>query len=333
MGARLSSGSLTDPTSTNLTLGNYGNRYQLGIDMAFIDWTGNSDTGRHTLDVTAGRIRNPWFTASDLVYDQDLMFDGIAANYRLGLVRDDPYAHFAFATIGAFPIQEVELANDKWLLGGQLGIDWKFANGSRLRAGTGYYNFRNITGQRNAFESNLLDYTAPQYVRSGNTMFDIRNDNDPNTNLFALAADYELANLSVAYDWRIASNYRVSLAGDYVQNIGFNENKIVARTGFAVDKRNVGYQAEIGFGSAVVAQAHAWRAALGYRYLERDAVLDAFTDSDFRGGGTDVKGYTLKFDYNLTPKVMARLFYLSGNEIDGAPLGIDVLQLDLNASF
>lgn len=333
MGARLSSGSLTDPISTNQTLGNTGFRYQLGIDMAYVDWTGNSRTGRHTLDLSAGRIRSPWFTASDLVYDQDLMFDGVAANYRLGLMRDDPYAHFAFVTVGAFPLQEVELASDKWLLGGQLGLDWKFAGGSRLRVGTGYYNFRNTAGIRNTFESNLLDYTAPQYLRSGNTVFDIRNDNDPNTNLFALAADYELANLSVAYDWRVASNYRVSLGADYVQNIGYDEDKILARTGFTVDKRNVGYQAELGFGSASMAQAHAWRAVLGYRYLERDAVLDAFTDSDFRGGGTDVKGYTLRFDYSFTPKVFARLQYLSGNEIDGPPLGIDVVQLDLNASF
>jgi polyhydroxyalkanoate synthesis regulator phasin len=333
MGARLTSGSLNDPISTNQTLGNSGFRYQLGVDMAYIDWTGNSSTGRQTLGVSAGRIRNPWFTASDLVYDQDLMFDGVAANYRLGLMRDDPYAHFVFLTVGAFPLQEVELASDKWMLGGQTGLDWKFAGGSRLRVGAGYYEFRNTAGQRNAFESNLLDFTAPQSLRQGNTVFNIRNDNDPNTDLFALAADYKLANLSVAYDWRVATAYKVSLAGDYVKNIGYDEAKILARTGYAVGKRDVGYQAEIAFGSANMAQTHAWRAALGYRYLERDAVLDAFTDSDFRLGGTDVKGYTIGFDYSVTPKVMARLRYLSGNEIDGPPLGIDVLQLDLNASF
>jgi polyhydroxyalkanoate synthesis regulator phasin len=333
MGARLTSGTLADPISTNQTLGNTGNRYQLGIDMAYLEWTGNSSTGRHTLDLSAGRIRNPWFTASDLVYDQDLMFEGVAANYRLGLVRDDPYTHFAFATVGAFPIQELELADDKWLLGGQLGLDWKFSGGSRFRMGTGYYKYSHISGRRNLFESTLLDYTAPQFLARGNTVFDIRNDNDPTTNLFALAADYELANASMAFDWRIAPNYRVSFAADYVQNIGYDEARILARTGFAVDERNVGYQAEVGFGSNSMAQAHAWRVVVGYRYVERDAVLDAFTDSDFRLGGTDVKGYTIGIDYSLTPRVMARLRYLSGNEIDYAPLGIDVVQLDLSASF
>ena len=77
----------------------------------------------------------------------------------------------------------------------------------------------------------------------------------------------------------------------------------------------------------------AWRAAVGYRYVERDAVLDAFTDSDFRLGGTDVKGFIINIDYAFSPKVFTRLRYLSGNEIDGLPLGIDVLQLDMNATF
>jgi hypothetical protein len=332
MGARMTSGSLADPISTNQTLGNTGFRYQLGIEMAYIDWTGSSDTGRQTLGVSAGRIRNPWFTASDLVYDQDLMFDGVAANYRYGVQRNDPSAHVVFATIGAFPLQEIELATDKWLVGGQVGTDWKFQNGSRLRAGTGFYQFRHTAGRRNSFESNLLDYTAPQYLRQGNTVFNIRNDNDPNTDLFALAADYEILNLSAAYEWPFASGYRMSVAADIVQNIGYDNSRILARTGYAVDKRNTGYQAELGFGSASV-QAHTWRATLGYRYLERDAVLDAFTDSDFHLGGTDAKGYYFTFDYRITPNVFSRLRYLSGNEIDGVPLGIDVLQLDLTASF
>lgn len=333
MGARLSSGALNDPISTNQTLGSSGFRYPIGIDMAYVDWTGMSSTGRQTLGISAGRIRSPWFTAGDIVYDQDLMFDGAAVNYRFGLAHDDPAGRFVYATVGAFPLQEVELARDKFLLGGQLGVDYKFADGSRLRAGAAYYDFRNVAGRRNTFESNLLDFTAPQSLRQGNTLFNIRNDNDSTTDLFALAADYRLANLSMVYDWRVASSYRLTVAGDYVRNIGYDVAKVLARTGTAVGKRNVGYQAEIGFGSAATGQAHSWRAVAGYRRLERDAVIDAYTDSDFHLGGTDVRGYTLGLDFNLTPKVMTRVRYFSGNEIDGPPLGIDVLQLDLNASF
>jgi hypothetical protein len=332
MAGRLATGDLKDPVSTNQTLGTTGSRYQVGLDLAYIEWNGNSDTGRHVFTASGGRIRSPWLS-SNLVWDEDVTFEGIAANYRLGLMRDDPYAHYAFVTLGAFPVQEVELASDKWLFGGQMGLDWKYSGGSRLRLGAAYYSYQNITGRRNAFGSNLLDYTAPQFLQRGNTLFDIRNDADTSTNLFALAAEYKLADVMVNFDWRVSPGYRLSLSGDFVKNVGFDRAGIQHTTGLNVEPRTNGYQAELGFGSASMASQGAWRAYFGYRYLQRDAVLDAFTDSDFRLGGTDVKGYFLGAEYGLTPRVNARVRYLSGSEIDGPPLGIDVLQLDLNASF
>jgi hypothetical protein len=334
MGARVATGTLRDPISTNQTLGNYGFRHQLGLDLAYIDWSQSSRTGRHTFGLTGGRLRNPFFTASDLVFDQDLTFDGVASSYRFGLLRNEPASRFVFANAGAFPLQEFELSgHDKWLFSGQVGLDWKYASGSRTRIGLGAHRYVNISGRRNSFESNLMDFSAPAYLRQGNTVFDIRNDNDSTTNLYALAGDYELANLSLTHEWRLSETNRVTLAADLVRNLGYSETKMLARTGSSVPEQGDGYQAELAFGSVVMARANAWRAAIGYRYLERDAVLDAFTDSDFRLGGTDVKGYTLTFDYSFTPMVMGRIKYLSGSEIDGPPLGIDVLQLDLTASF
>jgi hypothetical protein len=334
LGARVATGSLRDPVSTNQTLGNYGFRNTIGLDLAYIDWTGASRVGRNMLSVSGGRIRNPFFTGGDIVYDPDLSFEGVAASYKFGLDRRDPGSRTIFVNAGAFPLQEVELSShDKWLLGGQVGLDWKYAGGSRTRVAASLYDFRNISGRYNDFESNLFDYTAPQYVRLGNTMFNIRNDNDPSTELFALAADYRLFNVSLVHDWRVSAAHRMTLSTDFVRNIGFDRRKMRARAGFDVERRDVGYQTEVAFGSAVMTDMHSWRAAVGYRYLERDAVLDAFTDSDFRLGGTDSKGYYFVLDYNLTPKVVSRLRYMSGNEIDGNPLGIDVLQLDLTASF
>jgi len=77
----------------------------------------------------------------------------------------------------------------------------------------------------------------------------------------------------------------------------------------------------------------AWRTYFGYRYVEADAVLDAFTDSDFHLGGTDAKGFFVGGDFAFSPRVFARLKYFSANEIDGPPLGIDLWQLDINAQF
>jgi hypothetical protein len=334
MGVRVAAGELRNPVSTNLTFGNGGGRYDLGLDLGWLDYTVASGTSRHTFQASGGRLRNPFFAASELVYDTDLNLDGISASYRFGLQRDQYDTHYVFATAGAFPLQEVELsARDKWLLGGQVGLDWKFEDRSRLRIAAGYYDFHHVAGQRNDFESNRLDYTAPLYLSRGNTLFNIRNDNDENTELFALASDYRVVNYALSFDKRLGDAYKISVNADYAQNIGYEVAKVQQRTGFAVPRRNVGYQGELSFGSATMNRAGAWQVAVGYRNVQRDAVLDAFTDSDFRLGGTDAKGYTLRLDYGFTPMVAARARYLSGSEIDGLPFGVDVLQLDLTASF
>ncbi|MEJ0087443.1 MAG: putative porin [Pseudomonadota bacterium] len=332
-GARLTTGNLRDAVSTNQTLGNYGGRYTVGFDQAFVRWQGTSHSSRQSLALAGGRIGNP-FLSTDLVFDQDLMFEGVATNYRYSLSRDEPFVRNWFFTAGAFPLQEVELSDkDKWLFAGQTGLDWRTVNGSRLRFAAAYYDYRNITGVRNGFGSNLLDYTAPVFAQRGNTLYDIRFDSDDTTNLLALAGEYQIANLTAVFDWRVSPAHRLTFTADAVENVGYDRETVLAVSGIDAEERTRGYLAEIAFGSARFNEAHAWRASVGYRYVERDAVLDAFTDSDFRLGGTDVKGFIIGADYAFSPRVFARLRYLSGNEIDGLPLGIDVLQLDMNASF
>ena len=81
---------------------------------------------------------------------------------------------------------------------------------------------------------------------------------------------------------------------------------------------------------------------VGYRYVERDATLDAFTDSDFYLGGTNTRGYFLGGFYGLDRNAYLRVRYLSGNEITplrdpltsvAYPLAIDVFQADVNVRF
>jgi len=334
LGARLTTGNLRDAVSTNQTLGNYGGRYQTQFDLGYLKWYTHSYSGRNALHLWAGRMPNPFAATTDLVWDSDLTFEGLAASYRLGLSRLTPYGRYLYLTVGAFPLQEVELSpKDKWLYGGQLGLEYAFDHGSRLRVNAGYYDYENVTGRMNALDSTLLDFTAPVFLQRGNTLVDIRNDTDSSTNLFALAAQYRLLNASASFDWRLTPGYKLGLAADWVRNVGYDAGRVAALLGRVVPPRVTGYQAEIAFGSASLAQARAWRALFGYRYVQRDAVLDAFTDSDFHLGGTDAQGYYFGADYSFTPHVGLRLRYLSANEIDGPPLGIDIWQIDLTGQF
>lgn len=330
-GFRLSTGNTRDPVSTNQTLGTYGNRYETVLDQAFLRYQAPGATP--WLTALGGRFDNPWLS-TDLVWDADLGFEGVAATLRHDFAGVGRPARALFLTAGGFPLQEEALSSkDKWLFGGQVGFDIAFADQSRLKAGLAYYSFSNVVGQRNALDGVALDFTAPGYLQKGNTLYDIRNDTDPQSQLFALAADYRLADLTVQYDVARFAPYHVILTGDFVRNVGFDKAKVSDRVGASVDPRINGYQFLASVGWPDVTAAGRWRVFGGYKHLERDAVLDAFTDSDFHLGGTDAKGWQLGGDYGLARNTWLTMRYLSADAIDGPPLGIDVLQLDLNTRF
>ncbi|HWW31670.1 MAG TPA: putative porin [Steroidobacteraceae bacterium] len=318
--------------TTNQTLGTYGQEYQIGIDQGWIRWSG-TPSDRQVLSFTGGRFANP-FVSTNMVWYNDLTFEGVAGNYRFNLSSDAAHRHDIVATLGAFPLTyETPSSTDKWLLGGQLGIDLRSSSDSRLQFAAAYYDYVHTVGMRNPSNTTIFNYTAPAFVQKGNTMFDIANSTNPNVNLFALAADYRLVDLLLIGDWHALPNYTVSMTAEAVRNVGFNSSQIQARTGTYVAPRTSGYEADVGFGSSVFGPPHSWRAWAGYRYLQRDAVLDAFNDEDFHYGGTDAKGYLVTVDYSFNRRIWTRLRYLSASAINGPPLLVDVLMLDLNAQF
>lgn len=332
---RVASGNQRSPVSTNQTLGNYGGRWQVNVDKAAILWNPVNDARDREFDLRVGRFANPFVGVNELVWDNDLTFEGISATYALDLFGNDPdrIERGLFFTAGAFPLQEVALSSDdKWLFGGQLGAEFTFGRQTRLRFASGYFAYENITGVRNAPQGTLFDFTAPGFLQKGNTVFDIRNDTDSSTELFALAGKYELANASVQLDMGFGDTH-VTIGGEYVKNLGWDSADVLRRTGSLIDERTAGYELAITVGRPSLSALWNWRAFMSYRYVERDAVLDAFTDSDFHLGGSDAKGYQLGLDLGLSRGAWLRLRYLTANEIDGPPLGIDVWQLDLNGSF
>jgi hypothetical protein len=123
------------------------------------------------------------------------------------------------------------------------------------------------------------------------------------------------------------------LTGDIVKNIGFNRGEILRRTGRDIDPKTLGYQARLTVGRREMLTRNDWQVYAAYKYLERDAVLDAYTDSDFRMGGTDAKGYILGANWGIDKGTWLGLKWLSADPISGPPLKIDVLQVDLNARF
>lgn len=331
-GIRLSTGNTSDLVSPSQTLDGTA-PYSFGIDNLYVRFDERNAQRFPWLSAVVGRFTSPWLSPTDLIFHKQLNFNGLAITGRLGLGDHSAEQSHLFMTLGVMPIQEIALStSDKWLYAGQLGANIRFTDNQRLQFAVALYDYMDYEGRENAPNSTLLDYTAPQFFRTGNTLFDIRNDNDPTTNLFALASKFRLVSISATYDMQVG-RYSLGFAADGVRNVGFNEAEIFARTGMEVAPRTKGYQGEISFGYPSVLTAGSWRALIGYRYLQRDAVIDAYTDSDFHFGGTDAQGYYITADYGLANRVWLRLRYQSSNQIDLAPYAVDTLQLDLNTRF
>jgi hypothetical protein len=334
---RLSSGSLTDPGSESQTEGTYSERYSVAIDRAYIRWNSNVPDKLSLLSIEGGRNENPWLSPTELVWARDLQFEGVAGSVRWGPGDGGADRSHIFANFAAVPMLEVptEATENKWLLGAQLGGNLRWADGTQhLQMAGAIYDFRHVTGVQNVQGSSLTNPTAPAFIRFGNTVFDIANQPPGSTtNLFALAAHFRLFDAAALYDVKFG-RYSLALAGEAAWNVGYNRASVEALSQQTIaSPQNRGYVADISFGDPLVTELWAWRARLGYRYVQSDAVIDAWTDADFHEGGTNAQGYYVWGELGLAHNVWVRARYLSSNEVTGPRYGNDIVQIDFNTRF
>lgn len=343
-GVRLTTGNSNDPISPNQTQETASAKYSLGLDRAFV----KADI-KPWVSVVGGRFENPWFS-TDLLWDPDLAFDGAAAKFSPRI--NDSWT--AFATVGAFPLDEIEGSNlnkadSKWMYGSQAGIKWTSANKSSAKLGVALYDFKHVEGISNPTNLASYDATVPAFRTKGNSYFDINQQNNSSTSAskYGLASKFRDLNITGEIDLATFDPIHVILTGDYVRNLGFDSHEIAKRTGlsssFMPKKQVNAYQMKLAVGMPAINQEKDWQAFVAYKRIEADSMLDSYTDSDFYLGGTNAKGWVLGASYGLDKNTWLSARWFSADEISprGAsvfgtalsPLSVDVLMLDLNAKF
>jgi hypothetical protein len=351
-GVRLTTSNDRSPISINQTLGQTGQQYEIALDRAFLryDWVGSE--GTEWMNAWVGRFANPWLSTDNL-FDPDLNFEGVAGVFHFPIGPAPAYKvpnptgrqqinmgwskpDELFLTVGAFPLQEIELeSQDKWMWAAQTGLDWVFADTTRMRAAVAYYDYRNIEAQPNPLGSRVNDWTAPQFFTKGNSLARISNDGDAalEPRLVGLASDFDVFDAVLSFDYAGFGDTHVMLTGNYSKNFGFDRAEILRRTGQDIQPRTTAYQVRLDVGNPDPRQFADWNVWWAYKYLERDAVLDAFTDSNFHLAGTDTKGWMFGVNYGLAKNTWLNARWLSAEAISGPPLDVDVLLVDLNSRF
>jgi Putative porin len=329
-GARLTTGGLSSPVSQNQTLGANFSRGPVGLDRAYIKLSPLTWT-----TLWLGKFANPWFS-TDLVWDEDLGFEGLVLTLRKEVKTSGTTPFF---TAGLLPMQGYDCTNlqilgcgeHKRLMGAQLGLDQKMSGSSHVKLAAAFYDFENVEGRTNdpAFPTDKT--FVPAFVQKGNSMFNVNPLGSPQ--IFGLASKFREVNLTAELDLGIFDPTRIVLSADYVKNIGFDRQGILDRTGLDLEPRTKGFQIRLLVGQPAITKRSQWQTWLGYKYVERDAVMDAFNDSDFHLGGTDAKGWLIGGTLGIANNTSLRLRWFSANEIDNPPLAIDVFQMDITARF
>jgi hypothetical protein len=377
-GFRVATGNNNAPVSTNQGMGvansttqNQGgnfSKYAIWLDRAFLRYDYDY---REVIGATAwvGRFDNPFFSTR-LVWDDDLGFDGTAFTFKADLTQTfQPYV-----TGGAFVVYNTDFnfssnqpekfaSYDKYLFAVQTGFEWKIADDWTWKTGAALYWFHNIEGQISTPYTPLTvndasdtDASRPSFAQKGNTYMAIRDiipdaSNDYGaTNqwqYYGLATKFTELALTAQLDYDGFEPVRISLVGEFVQNLAFNEADIDA---LAVNNRGAvdttelmdlgayegdpyGWYVDLRVGTPALEKRGDWLLSAGYRWIGSDAVVDGFNDSDFGGGGTNLQGFTAGGYLSLSQNVYLGLRWMGSDSLAGPQYNTNIFYFEIDSKF
>jgi hypothetical protein len=365
VGIRLATGSTTSPVSTTQMLGGGLTKDNIWLDQVYVDVQPVK-----LLGFTLGRMPDP-FDHTNLLFDENLNFDGVDAHFDTKSSGKRTIGFFG--VLGFFPLEYASNTfptfsptkspdSTKFLAAAQAGADWQ-SQDFTWRSSLAYYDFDNVRGELSS-PCNLddgatqcsSDQSRPAFMQKGNTLFlirDIISDLPPKgfplPEYAGLSFNYDELDFNSTFTTKLGSKYDLQLQGDYVRNLAYDPKSAYRYAPLGTPFTNVGaqvgnappplesgpngYQGQATFGDLVLYDRWQWNVFAGYRYLEPDAVLDAFTWSDFHLGGTNAKGYFVGASLAVYDNTWITARWLSADQIYGPPLAIDVLQVDLNTAF
>jgi Putative porin len=259
-------------------------------------------------------------------------------------------------------------SEDKWLYAVQGGTTWIINKDFTFKGAAAFYDFENIQGQvsspidqdglqqNGASFNGDTDDSRPSFAQHGNTYIALRNvveDNaavagtTPVFEYYGLAAPFRELALTGQLDYSNFDPFHISLVGEYVNNLAFDRNAI-ENSGPAIQPGpqnnnngdtfaggGMGYDVRLNVGAPALEKLWDWNINIAYRYLQSDAVVDAFNDADFGGylTGTNLKGYILGANLAFSPRVWSGFRLMEADSIAGPPLKVDTIQVDINAKF
>lgn len=306
VGARLATGSTNDPISTNQSFNTAFNHKTIVLDRALVEYTpeipGVTDT-----KLAGGIIPNPFWTVGQLVWDDDLSFDGAAVHLAktLGPVT-------LFTNDGLFSLTtDVTEAASLWSAQGGATLtpftdsDNELLNSMKVTGALAYHDYKNVTNP--VSEQGATSTIATAGGPKGNS---------------AALGDLNLLNPTVEISSQLVG-VPFGIFGEWVHNT-------------AVASGAGGFQigARVGRASTPLDLKKGWEGGYYFEELAPDATFGAFTDSDFGSGGTNHRGHVYWLKFATLKNSSLQLKYFNTREVKGPTKNhADTFQADWVTKF
>jgi hypothetical protein len=288
----------TDPRSTNQTFNDVFSHKQINFDLAYASWT-----PYEWVTAIGGKMKNPIYTVDQLIWDNDIRPEGVAAQFNRKFSDDLT----GFLNAGVFILGENSVSNNNpYMFVIQPGIEWKPTECTKLKYAFGWTDIPNIEGKPQlAYSSKTNTY---EKNKAGATVYKY------GYNLLSMTGELGFKN-----PIHNTVNY-AALFGEFTHNT-------------AASKRNNGFMTGFYFGDEKVTEKGQWQFKYSFRRLETDADMDVFPDSDFYDGATGVYGHKGTIQYGLWKNVWYEMNYFRSEKLNSPKNPENVVQTDLNIKW
>jgi hypothetical protein len=252
------------------------------------------------LHVIGGKMLQPWVSMGDIIWDSDINPEGLALTYKYPLGNTE-----LFGSAGHYTLKDnvdgegVQFKHDLRLYAGQLGARFAITDNLKMTVGGSLYNYDNDE------DSTCTATTTPCALAvNGNTPGE-------QFRLWEGFSQIDIGGLPMP----------LSLYGQYVHNAEASNDK------------------DTGWLAGVKTKIYGFGLDYNYRDVQQNAVVGAFTDSDFANGFTGSRGSKLKVSYELDKNfTLGATYYMATSDYTNASVNlkdsdINTLQLDAEAKF
>ena len=302
---RGATGNPNDPISHNETLTGGFTRKNFNLDWGYLTFTPGQSFGIRpgSVSISAGKFPLTMFRTDELVLDEDVAPEGLNETFQL---LAQPVGPLDQLKLHAWQWTFAEISNkqDGWTLGGQVNPSLHFGN-VQVEAGLAQYYWLNPDLIAQALSRNTTAFTASG-APVANSSF---NSSLVNTNL--------LVTRTIQPPTTVPGRKPAAFTAITGYQSGFNESNLTlaATVPNLIAAQPLRWWADYVYNwDAATDDAHGWQSGLRlgqtkvkgdwslygfYQQLEQEAVISAFTSSEFGTQGTNVEGPGVGMDYQL----------------------------------